>query len=192
MRTYNSNSHPLPPEFEKAYKVACKQLDNPNAKLSIKLPSSIWTTSGGCVCIKKKPKIREIPSGDGWRWNQAKRRYNVTHDKSGSSLELLKLVPRKTVRSHLKTLPTLKLWQVTVTGKRNLAIFWCEKGSDSIESVDDDIDLADFSFLAPFMDPAEASTLWPTETPVESHPVDMSNLLPSGPELDNLLEMLLA
>jgi len=110
MRTYNSNSQPLPPEFEKAFKVACKQLDNSIAKLSVKLPSSIWTTSGGCVCISKKPKIREIPSGKGWRWNQAKNRYYATVENLNVEVEVLKLVPRKSIRSTITKLPKLKLW----------------------------------------------------------------------------------
>ena len=185
MRTSTNNANntstiSLPPEFEKALKVINRKLEILHTKpqQTQKLSTNMWSKSGNLTIIKKRPKIRDIPSGFGWRWNQAKRRYNVTNDKVGAKIELLKLVPRKCVRSPISTLPTLKLWQASVVykvgGKSSITVFWCEKGdkaaekavSNPFEMIEEQhpnpINLDDYSFLAPLMDPTEACQLWPS------------------------------
>lgn len=171
----------IPPEFEKASKIISKRLESHASKpIYQKLSSQMWLKSGTSSVIRKKPKIRDIPSGNGWRWNQAKRRYHITNDKLNLSFEILKLVPRRCVRSHLKTLPTLKLWQACICNKKTpLTIFWCERGVDSMDiyqqqefvpESQESIEISDFLFLARFMHPSHAQQIWPNELGPEMAP----------------------
>jgi len=152
---------PTPPEFEQALKVIEKRIERLLAQPESHLTHSVYMKTDSLVAVKALPKIREIPSGEGWRWNQAKRRYVVTFDKISTEVEIMKLVPRKSVRSTLDRLPKLKLWQIkSVNRKSSFAAYWCEKGSDSdIEG--QELNLEDYSFLAEFMEPSEGQELWP-------------------------------
>ena len=68
----------MPPEFEKAIKVSIKiVVQYQNEILPFNIPSSIYKKTGSIVGVRKLAKIREIPSGKGWRWNQAKNRYYI-------------------------------------------------------------------------------------------------------------------
>ena len=175
------NTSPLPPEFEKAASVVNKRIESPEGRLNFttNLTNNLWRKSNQLVSLKKVPKIREIPSGEGWRWNQAKRRYTIKND-NGSSIQIIKLVPRRSVRSTLKDLPKLKLWQArTVNKKSNITIFWCEKGADSnintpsqTKEQQPSLDINEFSFLADFMDPIEGQRIWPS-LPMYSMPTEI-------------------
>ena len=159
----------IPPEFERASNVIEKRVERLLAHSNVLLTTSLWKNTDSLVAVKKIPKIREIPSGDGWRWNQAKRKYNTTFDKISTDVEIMKLVPRKSVRSSISRLPKLKLWQIkSVNRKTPFAAYWCEKGSDSdIEG--QELNLEDYSFLAEFMEPCEGQQLWP-EHPMYNSP----------------------
>ena len=183
----------LPPEFEKASKIASKRIEyvkNNRNLIASSLTNQIWIQTGNMAQIKYKPKIREIPSGEGWRWNQAKRRYIVTFDKTGTTMELTKLVPRKAARSTLSSLPKLKIWQASVIDKRfPLTVFWCEKGEDAL-SILPEIELDDLSFLAPFMEEEEGKLLWPSlpmysEKNTNNTNIMASNSLPCSYEIQS-------
>ena len=186
MRT---TSNLLPPEFKKAFKVFSKTLKSVDNGIipTGKLTKEVWSQSGNLVHVDKRPRIREIPSGNGWRWNQAKKRYTVTCEVNGNPVEIMKLVPRKTVNTPLIKLPKLKIFQLCdeIT---SFTTFWCEKGADSDPTLD--LDVSDYSFLAEFMNPSEAIDIWPElcldfelESPISTSPspkdqLDTSNYLP--------------
>ena len=176
----------IPPEFERASNVIEKRVERLLAHSNVLLTTSLWKNTDSLVAVKKIPKIREIPSGDGWRWNQAKRKYNTTFDKISTDVEIMKLVPRKSVRSTICRLPKLKLWQITSTNIRSpFAVYWCEKGSDS-DNEFQDMDINDYSFLAEFIEPEEGKLLWP------DHPLYNSNLPCSSFDIDDIMEYLLS
>ena len=166
----------LPPEFKSASKVLTRFMNsNVIHKKTQKLSNDMWFRTDSKTFIKKTPKIREIPSGSGWRWNQAKKRYTFFHEKLNSDVELMKLVPRKYPNSTLKSLPKLKLWRATVLDDSNpCTAYWCEKGADSDESFDlVNLQIEDFSFLAPFVDDATRFELWPSSVS-ENNIIDSS------------------
>lgn len=166
------SSTSLPPEFERALERITKYFNTTitppiNEKL---IPDKIWKQSGFAVVVSSVPKIRTIPSGEGWRWNQAKHRYTVNVENSNYSVELTKLVPRKSVRSTLDTLPKLKVWKGTILMENNnQTVLWCEKGMDQTDIMNDikeidNLQIDDYSFLAPFMDSIESTSLFsPTD-----------------------------
>lgn len=155
----------LPQEFIQATKVFDEIISRGTYQRT-KLTYECFFHSNAITVCKKSVKIRDIPSGYGWRWNQAKRRYSIK--KEGYSYELLKLVPRKTPTSTLKTLPKLKLWRaVVLSGRCKAIILWCERGQDIPESTLNDIHLSDLTFLAPLMDRDTAIELWPELTMLE-------------------------
>lgn len=154
----------LPPEFNKALEVAIQKFDELLIKRvsSQELTNQLWTTTGFSAFTRKQYKIREIPSGDGWRWNQAKHRYTISDTKYGAPLSIIKLVPRKAAKSSLDSLPKLKLWLISMTYKKySMSIFWCEKGAD-LYTPQEELNLKDYAFLAPFMDPLTSKELFPT------------------------------
>ena len=157
----------LPPEFDRAMKFINKRLLRVlNSPVPV-LPSSIWESTNNLLVINKSPKIRDIPHGMNWRWNQAKNRYKVSLDEISTSAEILKLVPRKTSEK-LSTLPKLKLWQVKSLNKNNIfTIYWCEKGADSSDNIN--LKLKDFSFLAEFIEPEIGKSLWPEHPIYKNH-----------------------
>jgi len=174
-----------PPEFERASNIIEKSVEKLLAHSDIFLTTSLWMITDSLIAVKKVPKIREIPSGDGWRWNQAKRKYNATFDKISTEVEIMKLVPRKSVRSTIDRLPKLKLWQITSTNRRlPFAVYWCEKGSDS-DNEFQNMNLNDYSFLAEFIDPEEGKLLWP------DHPLYNSSLPYPSFDIDAITEYLL-
>ena len=159
-------SRTAPPEFSQAFDVLHKHLHfliQHRRAIPQQLTDELWMYSGNLSHVTKSSKIRDVPSGIGWRWNQAKRKYVIKHHQTGISLELLKLVPRKSVRSTLANLPKLKLWQGTTIEQQHtpITVFWCEKGFDSNEISSNDLDISDYEFLAPFMDQHIGEELWP-------------------------------
>ena len=159
MKVYN-----MPPEFEKAVKVCMKKLEQyQHETLPYEIPSSIYKKTGSIVGVRKLAKIREIPSGNGWRWNQAKKRYSALSETFNLEFEVLKLVPRKSVKSNIVKLPKLKLWQVNFKNSNSpIIIYWCERGTDlESTSSDLDLDLEAYSFLAEFINPEVGKELWP-------------------------------
>lgn len=159
MRTLN---HQLPPEFENALKIINRKYEEYRLydRQSNGISDEIWLYNNRTTIINNIPKIREIPSGDDWRWNQSKRRYKVKLQ-SGIFLELQKLVPRK-FKKDSNTLPTLKLWRGMLHDLEHpITIFWCEKGLNRTdESL---LILSEYSFLARFMDSRTANEFWPIQ-----------------------------
>lgn len=153
-----------PPEYDRASQVIGKyylKMKETNTMPSTThgMTSNLWKSTDSLVCINRRPKIRDIPSGIGWRWNQAKRRFSMVNEETGFTIEILKLVPRKSAGSSLEALPKLKLWQGSFYNDENTTIFWCEKGEDHVST---DLKLSDYSFLSKFMDNrALGDHLWP-------------------------------
>ena len=128
-----------------------------------KLHSCIWTESGGTAILRRSFKIKDIPACSLWRWNQAKRRFHARFDDGDHIIELMKLVPRKRIRTNTTILPKLKLWQGTidyVESGYSVTIFWCEKGLDG-DSFDEELNIEDYTFLAKFMNESLCRELWP-------------------------------
>ena len=170
----NMNYPGLAPEFEKALKMATKRIEPliTSSFKAQKMCSDLWMKSGTVIIIHKKPKIRDIPSGEGWRWNQAKRKHIVMSESFNMPLEIMKLVPRKAFKGSSQSLPKVKLWQVCLLNAINpITVFWCERGIDECENMcisttfekedNTTLDISDFSFLAPFMNPNDGRELWP-------------------------------
>lgn len=160
----DSSTTTLPPEFNTALHVFADFLQK-NDITQVKqeqLSRKIWEQSNVITTTKRRVKIRDIPSDIGWRWNQAKRKYTIKNPE-GLKFELLKLVPRKSVRSHLNTLPPFKLWRIQV--EDIATIFWCEKGYDCNPIFPYDIN--DFEFLRSFMNPKHANEIWCSKTKEE-------------------------
>ena len=174
-----SKSSSLPPEFSNALKKLTSTFKDATTQQT-KLSPSIWQNSESNASLNRVPKIREIPSGNGWRWNQAKKRYVVQYDQI--TIELTKLVPRKAVRSHLTSLPKLKLWQGIITNNNepDSAVYWCEKGADLTE--EPELALEEYSFLSEYMSEEDSKQLWP-ELPI---------FTTLSTEWENMVELLLA
>ena len=153
------------PEVKRALKIIDQEIENVSSINFIhyeELTQQVWENSGRITIIQSLPKIKQIPSEKGWRWNQSKGRISIEKmDRPSVSIDLMKLVPRKVVRSHLESVPSLKLWEANVYefGKFKYTVFWCEKGARP-----GDLQLEDFSFLAKWMDPNRAQQLWPNCT----------------------------
>jgi len=77
----------LPPEFQNALGIL-QNIKNENIRFDLR--SSIWEETHSCAYVKRKLKVREIPSGSQWKWNQAKKRYTIAsfNGESNSNVEL--------------------------------------------------------------------------------------------------------
>ena len=158
MRSYAD----IPPEFHFAFNKMCKRLtflsNNP-------LPSSVlqdqFWEKDILLHVYKVPKIRNIPSGSEWRWNQAKRKYSFK--KNGMKVEILKLVPRRLNKNISCKIPKVKLWQACITDTpcNPIVLFWAQSITTKEESKTIP-DIQNYYFLAPFMEDNELQKeLWP-------------------------------
>lgn len=150
----------LPPEFQTALGI----LQNIQNEDFNELQPAIWKETGFCAHAKKKLKIREIPSGSQWKWNQAKKRYTIAsfNGESNTNVELTKLVPRKSVNSTLNKLPKLKLWLGIISNDiKEYSVLWCEKGIDFSPIESPELNIDDYVFLADFMDDECSKEFWP-------------------------------
>ena len=73
------------------------------------------------------------------------------------------------MRSTLASLPKLKVWKGTIIKENNdQTVLWCEKGMDETYITNDtnkihNLQIDDYSFLAPFIDSIESSLFSPTD-----------------------------
>merc|ERR1719282_715607 len=120
----------LKPEF----KHALASIDNalprlPAAPLS-SVSCTIWTHDKFSL-FDQPLRVRRIPAGKDWRWNQTKCKKHATLHSLNASVIFAKLVPRRTSKSDTP-LPNYKLWyfQIEREGTTGgLTAFWCERGS---------------------------------------------------------------
>lgn len=112
----------------------------------------------------------ELPHGEHWCWNKSNGKVTVALD-GKTELILQKLNAR---RKSEEPIPSLKVWvfQLKLENEEpHLFAFWCEKGydyndrrynttnshrSETQEYSSQNLNLRDFSFLAPFSDPKVA------------------------------------
>ena len=157
----------LPPEFKRAAKVLCSQISFlNNLPPSHPPPNGFWKTSNSVFYVYRNIRNQDIPSSNGWRWNQVKNRYQVTDKYSGKIIQITKLIPRKTPGSSIKCCPKYKLWRgVTECYENTTTIYWLEKGEDKSQKVvipeeNEPLNISDFEFLAPFMEPEDVMFFW--------------------------------
>mmetsp|Transcript_34790 Transcript_34790/g.59643 ORF Transcript_34790/g.59643 Transcript_34790/m.59643 type:complete len:197 (-) Transcript_34790:67-657(-) len=130
---------------------------------------------------------KDIPNGSYWRWNQTKSRRTARLISQHSKVNLFKLIPRRRQTKVVSktSLPKIKLWQFEIEDEDTNNIthaLWCERGlspdgtvfhfsnikekkkenkqkkekKDSIT-----LNISDFVFLAPLMNPDTAQQLFP-------------------------------
>ena len=158
MRSYAD----IPPEFHFAFNKMYKRLAflSNNQVPSSVLQDQFWEKDN-LSHVYKLPKIRNIPSGSEWRWNQAKRKYNFK--KNGMKVEIMKLVPRRLNKNISSGIPKVKLWQAYITNTvyNPIVLFWTQSTTTQEESKTIP-DIQNYSFLAPFMDDNELGReIWP-------------------------------
>merc|ERR1712137_1279566 len=153
-------SNKLAPEFANAARLVIDSLHcKVNATTEI---SSDILNQGNIQKITHNFHAREIPSGDGWRWNQTKARKDIYLEAS-VHVQFFKLSPRRRGKS-CGTPPPMKLWKFNVvTPVEEYFLLWCERGN-----LPPTITIDDFSFLAPFMADELVLQLWPTKQPLHS------------------------
>lgn len=108
--------------------------------------------------------VKSIPSDKHWRWNQTKSKKTVSIPDERVSVSLCKLIPRRRIPRTIEVIPSHKLWLLEIrydNGSPTKFAAWCEKGNKD-EPV---LDIRMFSFLADFMDPEIANTIWPSAVP---------------------------
>mmetsp|Transcript_1300 Transcript_1300/g.1678 ORF Transcript_1300/g.1678 Transcript_1300/m.1678 type:complete len:186 (-) Transcript_1300:25-582(-) len=146
--------------------------------LSCHITADVWKESN--INIFNHPLLaKDIPSCDIWRWNQTKSRKTLTLPTHDLTITLHKLIPRKRRQDITQTVPNHKLWYCVLrysTSKPSMYILWCERGhtqtrTESTEETnsEDEVNVQDYSFLAEFMEPTQASQLWPETHSPESH-----------------------
>lgn len=120
----------LKPEF----KHALASIDNVLPRLpAVPLSSvscAIWTHDKFSL-FDQPLRVRRIPAGKDWRWNQTKCKKHATLTSCNASVIFAKLVPRRTNKSETP-LPNYKLWyfQIEPEGATGgMTAFWCERGS---------------------------------------------------------------
>lgn len=177
----------VPPEFARAQSI----LDQHFARMIIQkqftkvLTEDVWMKSGKITLYDGNFTSASIPSGKGWKWNQAKRRQKIVDQEHNSTVIIIKLVPRVVASRSKKAKkpnierPSMKLWQFLVSIPsfmgNPVTLLWCEKGMNGPEEQLDtstlkkkneseeevELNIEDYKFLAPFMSPDVAKELWP-------------------------------
>ena len=192
-----SDSFNLPPEFSKALNFLMTMLQSQTILHSGKVTKDILN-QGSCQILRYDFTSRSIPSGNGWRWNQAKSRRKV--ETQMGDVTFFKLAPRRiATTSNSFTTPNLKLWKFCVHPKNKTEhpfyVLWCERGMvvpdvladippssgcsldqpwDSTCNVPTrPISINDLEFLAPFMDSNVVCELWPSHISPFENPILM-------------------
>ena len=161
----------LTPEYTTAVQYLMELLKNPQP-LQTYISEDILQ-HGNVQFLSSGLTLKNIPSADGWRWNQTRSRKRVTIH--GANVTFFKLTPRRKSDALLDaTLPSFKMWKFIIAPTSKdipFQILWCEKGATAERSYgcihpmteDSFANIDEFSFLAPFMDSHLASLLWPNK-----------------------------
>ena len=75
--------------------------------------------------------VQSIPTGEGWRWNQTKKRKEHVEE-TGTQTVIIKLIPRK-LKNSKENAPRHKLWHVSFTSTSSSSIstvLFCERGAE--------------------------------------------------------------
>ena len=118
----------LMPEFKRAASAFDSALTQLSMKPISEVSSAIWT-QGAFSLFDAPVRIRRIPAGRHWRWNQTKGKQGTTVS-DGSKLLVVKLVPRKASGAESPA-PKYKLWLFQFEDARTG--FWCETGGSNPE-----------------------------------------------------------
>ena len=156
----------LPPEYVKAVEKLLGSLEN-RSYTTHNLPTNEILKQGSIQKLYCSFSSRKIPTGQYWRWNQAKSRQTV-HLPLGV-VTFYKLTARKSKKALFEA-PKCKLWKFEISphNGKPFYVLWCEKSSTDVSSLACDseakseITLQDLSFLKPFMEPELANQLWPS------------------------------
>ena len=167
----------LQPEYARALGVLDANLDKLHPSPVTQLSEKIWQQNN-IAMFYGAFAAKHIPSGDLWRWNQTRSRKKTFIPHRNTSVEIVKLIPRKrkveTPSSHV---PVYKLWMLVLSSHYSTAtVIWCEKGANStffelprmheakqeISTQQNGLCLQDYAFLADFMTPEDAKMFWPS------------------------------
>ena len=96
-------------------------------KPSTKLTEDIFVK--GAIHFFMHPiAISDIPSGEGWRWNQTRKKKELQGDALGEVGTMTKLIPRKSKKTPLDA-PPFKLWHLSFEGAGlHSTVLYCERG----------------------------------------------------------------
>lgn len=142
------------------------------------------TISNVMLFVEGRINRRTLPHETHWAWNQSKSKVQFSME-DGTQVKFAKLNPRR-VKSNNIGLPSYKLWVFEVespkiTSSNSIFFLWCEKGKASSDAEPplvqetsrghkkpklqepqqstEEISVAQFAFLADFIDPEIASQL---------------------------------
>jgi len=119
----------LPKEYLRALSMFDQFYKDPFNHVFIPLKEDIWQISGNIALYSGLLTASKIPSDLGWVWNQA--RHKLLKPENQITIEILKLVSRKTRNSNLP--PSMKIWQFNIfpiDSTNPSVVLWCEKGMD--------------------------------------------------------------
>ena len=124
----------LPNEYREALFKFYEMKTNVNVKGTLhspKVEDDCWMNTNSVNIYTGKIKLANIPSGNNWKWVQARGRKKVPMWNENMMIDIFKASPRLLSRDSLIPLPFLKIWIIHVQfdGKCN-SIVWCEKGLD--------------------------------------------------------------
>ena len=174
----NLSNDKLQPEYIRALSV----LDTHLHKL---VPSNFTNVNhdiysqGNLVMFCDSFATRYIPSDTHWRWNQTRSRKSTYLPGHNLYINIIKLIPRKRNVPSTEIVPLYKLWMFELSqtpGSKHpfATVMWCERGTvlnpmfpsvtkrrHTTTQRKNSIDfLGELSFLADFMQPELANSLW--------------------------------
>ena len=154
----------LPPEFQRALRLISIHFETAPVLSISKLQDTPVCIHGNVFLFDGSFKSSKIPARPGWKWNQTKGRRTGVLPRHDAVVEFYKLIPRKTIRSSLQRLPSMKLWQfnIKLSNDRRVTMVWCEKGEKySASKQEVPLCIDDFEFLSPFMSADVVREIWP-------------------------------
>ena len=105
-------------------------------------------------------KAKNLPKGDNWMWNQARRSQELLNFENQFNISFFKLNTRKSLRSEPTSFPSYKVWIFhlePVHSNDIISFYWCERGTN--QPILNQELFQQLSFLQPFMSP-ESSIRW--------------------------------
>jgi len=153
----------LPREHCKAFEFMLEKLKTSEVQPDTEISPGIILQNQYQFIVSSVPS-KNIPSRGEWRWHQARSRKTVVLPEA--TITFFKLTPRNRKRqcTAQDKVHGFKLWNfyIVPSNKFNLpmSFLWCEKGYQAC-NIEPEIQLSDFSFLAPFMSDKLAHHLWP-------------------------------
>ena len=141
----------LKPEHIRALNFLVGVLDGGNIDVNSDraISQDIWK-EGNVQASSRIVTSKCIPAGAAWRWNQTKSKKNVYVPTKNLSVALIKLIPRRKHPGNKSVIPSLKLWQFTVTymeDQRTVTLLWCEKGEQITQQEPEPLNKLSVNFL---------------------------------------------